>query len=128
MARVVVTVTIQPDPRTFEAAIASFESIAMAAANGGCDLIELGEAGGSITYQGMALTQTRIKIVENVAAIQIKATPSMILFIGWLMTALPARARVQWQGGWPFVTCPPNDDRAGDGDPTPLVPIQLART
>lgn len=103
----------------------SLKSIREAACNAYLDDIPLDCADAALHFEGMAITEFRTWIDDCTAIVEIRPTASMILFIGWLMTQLPSRASVHWRNGWPFVHCPPNEDRDHKDSPMPRAPDEL---
>lgn len=79
----------------------------------------------AITWNDMAVTSMDSGVDKENCRLVIRPTASMLLFIGYIMTLLPSRARVIWSNGWPIISCPPRDDRDVIDDPTPPVPNQL---
>ncbi len=88
-----------------------------------CDHFDLTE--GALMFDGMAITAMSAHFAGGVVEVTTKPTPAMLLFIGWLMTRLPARAHVVWRLGWPIIFCPPHDSRDDEGGPDPLTPQEL---
>lgn len=114
------------DHRGLDQCLATFASVSEAAAHAHAELIELDYADGAICFQGMPLVGMGEPRIEDWTVIcEVRPTAAMILFAAWFMSALPGRATVTWNGGWPIFYCPPNDDRDGEDDPTPLVPNEL---
>lgn len=115
--------------RDFDKCRASFQSFYESAVNADMeDCIEIEYQSYAVRWQGMALVRAehpKQQPSKTAIIMHFKPAPGMILFVGWLMTVLPSRAKATWQDGWPHVYCPPNDDRDYEDDPTPLVPNEL---
>lgn len=101
------------------------DSIGEATQNAYVDIEGIDLVDGALTFHGLPITSMETIWDGCLCTILVKPTSSMILFVGWLMAALPERASVVWRDGWPFVYCPPNDDCDFEDDPTPSAPDEL---
>ena len=121
-----IVINLMIEVRGMDRLQASFGSIGEACENAHLCLDgHVNECNGTMAFQGMRLINMEQSFEEERCIVQISPAPAMMLFIGWLMTALPSRASVVWKNGWPFVKCPPNDDRDFEDDPTPSAPEEL---
>lgn len=123
MARLIFSV----EHRGLDECLACFSSIAETAdcARRDAELIEIECSEGIAKFQGMELSTIDAVTEGCKVTVMIRPTASIILFAGWFMSVLPRRATVVWKDGWPLFHCPPNDDRDGEEEPTPLVPSEL---
>lgn len=122
--RLVVDLVIEM--RGLERLQASFSSIGEACDNAHLDLDgHVIEETGTMTFQGMRLVNMIQSFEDGRCVMTLQPAAGLVIFIGWLMTALPSRASVIWMEGWPFVKCPPNDDCDYEDDPTPSAPEEL---
>lgn len=124
MARLITLITIEY--RDQEKMLACFRGIFEALDNAHVEPeIELEIYPGGVRCNGTSVVWVCHENSGNSFVFRFKPAPGMILFVGWLMTILPSRARVIWRDGWPHIYCPPHDDRDAEVDPTPLVPNEL---
>jgi hypothetical protein len=123
MARIVTKLTCET--QGLDQCKAAMRSIGDASHNAHLELSEMLDGGDDLVFQGMAILNWSTSWQGFHGILRVKPAPAMLLFIGALMAALPLRATVTWRDGWPFVYCPPNDDRDCEDDPTPLVPNEL---
>lgn len=123
-------ITVNMRTRGFEICRDSIQSIIEAMDNAGLPLEDWdNDTVGNLMLNGIQVTRFEQYFEETpegrVFYMHIRPAAGLILFTMDLWVKMPGRAQMKWRQGWPFLYCPPNDERHTGPITDPLIPNNL---